>query len=85
MLISFLGSGWQHMYLEKTRIAQLHFEYYKDKADLFQKLESKRDEIQCVVGDHNLNQDYISFGEAQNPGLGDYADGVDTMAFLLGL
>ena len=33
--------------------------------------------IQCAVG-NNL----IPFGDAQNPTLHEYADGVDTMAFL---
>jgi len=33
--------------------------------------------IQCVVG-----KNYLPFGEAQNPTLDQYADGVDTMAFL---
>ena len=34
-------------------------------------------QIQCLVG-----RDYTSFGKAQHPGLEDYADGVDTLAFL---
>jgi len=36
--------------------------------------------IQCRVGHGGLD-----FGKAQHPGLADYADGVDTMGFLLGL
>jgi len=36
--------------------------------------------IQCVVG-----KGFIPFGQAQFPGLSDYADGVDTLAFLLSL
>ncbi|HEY4335696.1 MAG TPA: acyl-CoA reductase [Puia sp.] len=38
------------------------------------------EEIQCIVG-----RGHVSFGRAQQPGLTDYADGVDTMAFLRGL
>ena len=34
-------------------------------------------EIQCVVG-----RGYVPFGRAQQPGLTDYADGVDTMEFI---
>jgi hypothetical protein len=34
-------------------------------------------EIQCIVG-----KGYLPFGRAQQPGLEDYADGVDTMKFL---
>lgn len=36
--------------------------------------------IQCIVG-----KGFIPFGKAQEAGLFDYADGVDTMQFLLGL
>ncbi len=36
-------------------------------------------QVQCVVGRG------VAFGEAQYPGLADYADGVDTMAFLAGI
>ncbi len=36
--------------------------------------------IQCVVG-----QSYIPFGKAQSPEIDDYADGVDTVQFVLGL
>jgi hypothetical protein len=35
------------------------------------------DDIQCVVG-----QGYMAFGRTQKPGLADYADGVNTLAFL---
>jgi hypothetical protein len=44
------------------------------------------DEIQCVVGTANLpGMDVIPFGKAQTPTLSAYADGVDTMAFLVEL
>jgi Acyl-CoA reductase (LuxC) len=38
------------------------------------------EQIQCVVG-----SGFLPFGKAQKPELWDYADGVDTMAFLSGL
>jgi len=41
--------------------------------------------IQCVVGDKNLFDNALPFGEAQNPELWDYADNLDTMKFLLQL
>ena len=40
----------------------------------------KNENIQCIIGNGA-----IAFGEAQQPGLFDYADGKDTMEFLLGL
>lgn len=36
--------------------------------------------VQCIIGQH-----YLPFGQAQQPALNDYADGVDTMHFLVGL
>jgi len=37
------------------------------------------EDIQCIAG-HGA----VPFGQAQQPGLADYADGVDTLEFLLG-
>jgi hypothetical protein len=60
-------------------VSQVHFAFYDDAKTLAASL-AANDEIQCVVG-----HDHIPFGQAQHPGLKDYADGVDTMTFLLGL
>lgn len=60
-------------------VSQVHYEYYTDKNAVLAELEGNND-IQCVVG-----HDAIPFGQAQHPGLTDYADGVDTLRFLLDL
>lgn len=60
--------------------ASLYYEYYTDKVALKKSLEEVADELQCIVGHDN-----IAFGQAQCPSLWDYADGVDTMKFLLEL
>lgn len=60
-------------------VSQVHYEYYTDKNAVLASLEGNND-IQCVVG-----HDAIPFGQAQHPGLTDYADGVDTLRFLLDL
>lgn len=60
-------------------IAQLNYSFYNDNAELAQTLEADTD-IQCIVGDG-----YIPFGQSQQPGISNYADGADTMAFLKGL
>lgn len=60
-------------------ISQLHFEYYSNENELRERL--KNDEnIQCIVSKND-----IGFGGAQCPDVCDYADGVDTMAFLMHL
>jgi len=60
-------------------IAQLNYEFYNNKKELYSKLESM-DDIQCIIG-----KDFIPFGQAQNPPIDDYADGVNTMKFLTSL
>jgi hypothetical protein len=61
-------------------IAVVYYEYYTAKEELKSKLQLVRDKLQCIVG--NTNPATIRFGEAQCPGLGDYADEVDIMKFL---
>lgn len=58
-------------------ISQLNYEYYTDGSALAGQLQSD-DNLQCVVGQH-----FIPFGAAQTPAIDDYADGVDTLHFLL--
>jgi hypothetical protein len=59
-------------------ISVVYYEFYNDFKSLEQKLEAEKDKLQCIVG-----KDFIPFGRAQHPQLWDYADGVDTMSFLL--
>ena len=54
-------------------------ETFEDKAKAISILKENSD-VQCIIGRGN-----IDFGKAQQPGLFDYADGVDTMQFLLTL
>jgi hypothetical protein len=68
-------------------LAVLYFEYYDDLDDAQIRLAELSDNIQCIVSGTLLNQNnqVVSFGKSQQPALWDYADGVDTMAFLSGL
>ncbi len=59
-------------------ISQLNYSFYEDVDDLIKSLRES-DEIQCIDGVD------VPFGKAQSPGLMDYADGVDTVQFLLTL
>ncbi|MEM9846643.1 MAG: acyl-CoA reductase [Bacteroidota bacterium] len=64
-------------------IANLHYEYYENTKQVSEKLKQHASEIQLVVSKTKLNEvNSIAFGQAQQPALSDYADGVDTMAFL---
>jgi hypothetical protein len=60
-------------------VSQVHYAFYDDRQAVADALYSNPD-VQCVLG-HGL----IPFGMAQSPSLTDYADGVDTMAFLMKL
>ena len=65
-------------------IATLFYEYYTDVDSLKEKLTTDAEKIQCVVA-HNFTTEEVAFGETQTPQLWDYADGVDTLNFLLKL
>ena len=67
-------------------IAVLYFEYYDDLIDLKINLWQRRDEIQLIVAKEQVEaMPTFYFGEAQKPSLSDYADGVDTLDFLIRL
>ncbi len=66
-------------------ISTVYYQYYKDQSDLNQKLQLKEEKIQCIVSARGWFKHSIPFGEAQLPAVNDYADGVDTMAFLQGI
>ena len=60
-------------------ISQLNYEYYTDKEEIQKKLHDN-ESIQCVVGDETTD-----FGKAQEPGICDFADRIDTLRFLKNL
>lgn len=60
-------------------VSQVHFQYYAANNPPTATLQGNPD-VQCIVGAGGVPP-----GMAQSPGLFDYADGVDTMAFLSSL
>lgn len=62
-------------------IGILFYEYYDNLDALSNTLEENQDNIQCVIS--NVFEESIPFGNSQSPTLFDYADGVDTMKFIL--
>ena len=61
-------------------IATLFYERFDDEGALRESLKEKEEEIQCVISKKD-----VPFGKSQSPELWDYADGVDTAEFLLGV
>jgi hypothetical protein len=66
-------------------MASLYYEIYKNENDLHNKLNLLSDKIQCIVSKDAWYENSINFGQSQSPELWDYADGVDTMKFLVSL
>lgn len=62
-----------------SAVGVVHYDFYSDKKALAASF-AENEDLQCVVG-----HEYIPFGKTQAPGPADYADGVDTMAFLTAL
>jgi hypothetical protein len=60
-------------------ISQLHYEFYTDAGEVLAGLTNNND-IQCIVA-----KERMPFGQTQVPSLTDFADGVDTMNFLIKL
>jgi hypothetical protein len=68
-------------------ISVLFYEHYNNLKEVRLILERQREKIQCVVSVEKTlaEKGVVSPGKAQHPALWDYADGVDTMAFLNGI
>lgn len=62
-----------------TPVAQLSFSYYNSIEETISTLHDNSD-VQCIIGHR-----YILFGNAQKPCITDFADGLDTLQFLLSL
>lgn len=58
-------------------LAMVYYHRYSNQSEVEKYLELNQGSIQAIVG-----EGYINFGEAQCPGLDDYADGIDTMLWL---
>ncbi|MFC3414998.1 acyl-CoA reductase [Algoriphagus hitonicola] len=66
-------------------ISVLYYSFYENLDSLKNQLDTHQDKIQCIVANPQVWSGAVPFGAAQRPEVWDYADGVDTMAFLAGL
>ncbi|MGI8950271.1 MAG: acyl-CoA reductase [Chitinophagaceae bacterium] len=62
-----------------SAVSCIYYEFYNNEEKLLNTLQNNPD-IQCIVG-----KNFVPFGKAQQPSLTDYADGIDTMKFLMEL
>jgi hypothetical protein len=65
-------------------IATVFYEYYESLDSLKERLDSKKDRIQCIVS-NGFVENEIPYGKTQKPELWDYADNVDSIEFLLSI
>lgn len=65
-------------------LAVLYYEKYQDLDTVSARLEAEAENIQCVVStaELKLKNAVLPFGQSQQPRLWEYADNVDTVAFL---
>jgi hypothetical protein len=66
-------------------VGVLFYQYYTDIDSALNYVSQNIDSIQCLVANDRQISNSIGFGIAQNPSLNDYADGIDTIAFLASL
>lgn len=62
-------------------ISSVFYEFYENLEDLKKRLEADNEQIQCIVS-KGIIENSIPFGKTQKPELWDYADNIDTIAFL---
>lgn len=61
-------------------ISALHYHYYANNEELQAYLTENAAQIQCIVGN---DANFVPFGTAQQPNLWSYADGVDTLQWII--
>lgn len=62
-------------------ISVINYKFYQSIEDVNEYLAKQKDNIQCVVSEMYFENE-VAFGNAQQPDLDTYADGIDTMEFL---
>ncbi len=68
-----------------SSVASLNFEYYDHTSEVEKILQNNKESLQCVVANEGVVAGTLPLGASQKPMLWDYADGIDTMSFLLNL
>ncbi len=63
-------------------ISVVYFEYYTNQEDLKEKIAAQKEKLQCIVSAKGWFKGSVPFGQAQFPEIDDFADGIDTLAFL---
>lgn len=65
-----------------SALSVVTWQYYSGPTEAVGRLDSIRDQWQCVVGPPQFIDGVVPYGQSQRPALWDYADGVNTLEFL---
>ena len=80
--VKFIDPGFVLLKEEDSKLSSpvsvLFYEYFRSEDQVKKIVEHLKDKIQCITG-----RNHLSFGTSQSPALWDYADGTDTLEFLL--
>ncbi|WP_018343821.1 acyl-CoA reductase [Cytophaga aurantiaca] len=69
-----------------SQIATLTYSFYRSKEELASKLVELENQLQCIVSSKETSLfPTVRIGKAQHPSISDFADGVDTMKFLINI
>lgn len=71
--------------LYSSPIPVVYYEFYQNLESLKEKLSQDDEYIQCIASELFTGIKVVPLGFTQSPGLADYADGTDTIEFLLNL
>lgn len=64
-------------------VSTVYYEYYQDINEVNKLLQNHEVNIQCIVSSEGKIKNAVPPGKSQQPEIWDYADGVDTVEFLL--
>lgn len=68
-----------------SRLATIHYSFYESESEVQDYIIKHHEELQVVVSKPSELWKSENFGKSQEPELGDYADHIDTIQFLLSL
>lgn len=70
----------------EASVAMINYVYYTTEKEALEQLQAQQEQIQCIsMRDPKGIKQGVVFGRTQSPALNDYADGIDTLAFLIEL
>ncbi len=85
-MIPFLDQGLT-IFKENNSLASpigvIHYQYYDKIESVEKEIFSLGENLQCVVSNAIKNPLFFPLGQSQHPKLNDYANGIDTMEFLI--